>query len=100
MFIIKNTLGTIAGIFHSFISLYMFLILAAAILSWFNIDRTNKFMVILNKLTEPAFAFVRKKFPFTLSAGMDFSPIFLLVLLWLIDGIVIQSLLDIAYAGK
>ncbi len=71
----------------SIISLYIYVIIASAIFSWliaFNVVNTqNKFVYtvydILNRLTEPALAPIRRFMPNL--GGLDVSPVILLLVL-------------------
>ena len=71
----------------SIITLYIYVIIASAIFSWliaFNVVNTqNKFVYtvydILNRLTEPALAPIRRFMPNL--GGLDISPVILLLVL-------------------
>jgi YGGT family. len=66
-------------VFNSIISIYSFIIIAAALISWVSPDPYNPIVRILRNLTEPVLWRVRKLLPFTYKSGMDFSPVVLLV---------------------
>ena len=66
-----------ATIFISIISLYKWVIIISAILSWVQPDPYNPIVQMLYRLTEPAYALVRKFIP-TVFGGMDVAPIILI----------------------
>lgn len=100
MFVLGNALITVAGILGSLITLYSFVVFVACILSWVNADPYNPVVRIINSLTEPVFYRIRKYCPFVMIGGLDLSPILLIIVLQLFDGIVIGSLYDLAVKLK
>jgi YggT family protein len=66
-------------IISMFIQLYSLVILARVLMSWVNIDPYSPVARIIYDLTEPVLAPVRNMLP--PSAGLDFSPIIVMVLL-------------------
>ena len=61
------------------IDLYSLIIVAAVVVSWINVPRDHPAVRLLQQLTEPVLAPVRKIMP--PMGGMDFSPLVLLVAL-------------------
>ena len=61
------------------IDLYSVVVLAAVIMSWVHADRRHPLVQFVFNATEPALAPIRRIMPPT--AGLDFSPMILLVLL-------------------
>ena len=59
------------------ISLYKWVIIISALLTWVNPDPNNPIVQMLYRLTEPAYALVRKYIP-TVFGGMDLAPIILI----------------------
>lgn len=59
------------------ISLYKWIIIISALLTWVNPDPNNPIVQMLYRLTEPAYALVRKYIP-TVFGGMDLAPIILI----------------------
>ncbi len=66
-----------ATIFISILSLYKWVIIIGALLSWVQPDPYNPIVQMIYRLTEPAYALVRKFIP-TVFGGMDLSPIILI----------------------
>jgi YggT family protein len=59
------------------ISLYKWVIIISALLTWVRPDPNNPIVQMLYRLTEPAYAFVRKYIP-TVFGGMDLAPLILI----------------------
>jgi YggT family protein len=73
-----------------FIQLYSLVILARVLMSWVNIDPYSPLARIIFDLTEPVLAPVRNLLPPT--AGLDFSPIIVMVLLQVVGQILVTML--------
>lgn len=95
MFVFANLVTTVAGLLSLVINLYIFVIIVAAFLSWVKPDPYNAIVRTLRALTEPVFYRIRKTFPFVMISGIDLSPIVALVVLQLLNGVVVQSLLQL-----
>jgi len=67
---------------------YMILIIIAALLSFAQLDPYNPIVSSINRLTAPAFKFVRQKLPFLVLGGIDLSPIVLIVGLNFLNGLI------------
>ena len=70
-----------------FIQIYIWIIIIAAVLSMLQVDPRQPFVELMNRLTEPAFRFVRQKMPFTVVGGLDLSPVVLIIGLQLLSSI-------------
>ncbi|MGA1931529.1 YggT family protein [Arcobacter sp. YIC-464] len=66
------------------IFLYKWVIIISAILTWVKPDPYNPIVQMLYRLTEPAYAFVRRYIP-TVFGGMDLAPIILIFALIFIE---------------
>ena len=95
MFVFANLVTTVAGLLSLVINLYIFVIIVAAFLSWVKPDPYNAIVRTLRALTEPVFYRIRTPVPFGLLRGIDLSPIGALVARQLLNGVVVQSLLQL-----
>lgn len=95
-----STLGSIVfglgGILHSLITIYIWVVIIAALLTWVRPDPTNPIVQLLYRLTEPAYALVRRTIP-TVFNGIDLAPLIIIVGLQVVD--VIFTRLLYAFAG-
>ncbi|MFP4214178.1 MAG: YggT family protein [Desulfohalobiaceae bacterium] len=96
MFILSNFLMAIAEILNALLSIYFWIIIISAILSWVNPDPYNPVVRILRNLTEPVLDRVRSWLPFTMLGGIDLSPIVVLLGIQFIKVFLVQSLTQIA----
>ncbi|MBQ4616495.1 MAG: YggT family protein [Mailhella sp.] len=101
MFVFANLVTTVAGLLSLVINLYIFVIIISAFLSWVNPDPYNGIVRTIRALTEPVFYRIRKMLPFVMLNGMDLSPVVALVALHLLNGVVVQSLMQLGlkFAG-
>lgn len=74
---IDALLSSIFTVILSIIFLYKWIIIISAILSWVRPDPYNPIVQMLYRLTEPAYAFIRKYIP-TVISGMDLAPLILI----------------------
>ena len=95
MFVFANLVTTVAGLLSMVINLYIFVIIVSAFLSWVNPDPYNAIVRTIRALTEPVLYRVRKNLPFVMVNGLDLSPIVVLVALQLLNGVVVQSLMQL-----
>jgi len=79
----------IIQLIHSVINMYIWVIIIASVLSFIQLDPRNPIVEVLNRLTQPAFSFVRQKLPFVVFSGIDLSPIVIILGLQFIDTILI-----------
>ena len=98
MIILANTMSAVAMILGSLLSLYFWIVIIAAVLTWVRPDPYNPIVRTLRALTEPVFYRVRKWLPFTYTSGMDFSPVVVLLCIELFNRIVVASLAQYALA--
>jgi YggT family protein len=74
---IDALLSSVFTIVLSIIFLYKWVIIISALLTWVRPDPNNPVVQMLYRLTEPAYAVVRKYIP-TVFGGMDLAPIILI----------------------
>jgi YggT family protein len=99
MFVFSNFLIAIARILDIGLSLYMYIIIARALISWVNPDPYNPIVRFLNSVTEPVLYPIRRKLPARFG-GMDFSPVVVILAIIFIQSFVVQSLVEMAAGLK
>lgn len=87
---IDSLLVAFATLFVTIISLYKWVIIISALLSWVQPDPYNPIVQMLNRLTQPAYDMVRRFIP-TVFGGMDMAPLILIFALQFIE-IFVQNL--------
>lgn len=80
------------GLIRTLGILYIYIIIIASFLSFVRPDPHNPIVQALYRMTEPVFAWIRKKMPFVMLGGMDLSPLVIIFGLQFID-IIIRNLL-------
>jgi len=71
------------AIAHLILDLYSLVLFAAVFLSWINLSPDNQFLRLVQRLTEPVLAPLRRVLP--TAGGFDFSPIVALLLVRLLQ---------------
>jgi len=99
MFLLANLLGALAAVLNLFLTLYMWLIIARAVISWVSPDPSNTIVRILYLVTEPVLYRVRRAFPLSVG-GIDFSPIIIFVVIIFLQRFLVQSLYDMAQSMR
>ena len=75
--------------------MFMWIVIARAILSWVSPDPYNPIVRFIHKITEPVLHQIRKRLPLNFG-GIDFSPILVLLAIIFMRQFVVQSLYDLA----
>ncbi|MBA1432451.1 MAG: YggT family protein [Epsilonproteobacteria bacterium] len=88
---IVDIIQGVGGIVISLINVYIWVIIIAALLSFVNPDPYNPIVQFLYRVTEPAYAFVRRFMPTTMN-GLDFAPLIIIIGLQVIM-VILSSLL-------
>lgn len=71
-------------ILNNLILLYMWVIIIAAVLTWVRPDPYNPVVQLLYRLTQPAYALVRRFIPTTFN-GIDLSPLIIIIFLQVVQ---------------
>lgn len=71
---------SIAVVVLGVVSLYKWVVIISALLSWVRPDPYNPIVQMLTRLTEPAYALVRRYIP-TVFGGMDLAPLIIIFIL-------------------
>lgn len=95
MFIFANFLVAVAEVLQIVLTLYMYIIIAQAVLSWVSPDPYNPIVRFIHNITEPVLYRVRSKLP-VIFGGIDFSPIIVILGIVFLQRFVVNSLLMLA----
>jgi YggT family protein len=95
MFIISNFLIAIAKVLDIGLSLYMWIVIAQAVISWVNPDPYNPIVRFLYSVTEPVLYNIRRRLP-VYFGGLDFSPIIVIIVIIFLRTFLVQSLIQLA----
>ncbi len=89
-------MGLIINFFDLLFTLLTFAIIARALVSWLPIDRYHPAIQLLDQITEPILAPLRRFVP-PIGGMMDITPIVALILLQILQAIVHRVLISIYY---
>ena len=95
MFVVSNFLVAIAKILNIALSLYMWIVIGRAIISWVNPDPYNPIVRFLNAVTEPVLYPIRRKIPINLG-GIDFSPVLVILAIIFLQSFLVKTLMQMA----
>ena len=91
----SNFLTAIAKVLDVVLTIFMWIVIARAILSWVSPDPYNPIVRFIHNITEPVLHQIRKRLPLNFG-GIDFSPILVLLAIIFLRQFVVQSLFDLA----
>jgi YggT family protein len=95
MFAMRHLIEALASILDLALNIYMWLIIARALLSWVNPDPYNPIVRFLYNVTEPVLGWVRRRVPL-IFGGLDLSPLLILLAIVFLRRFLIMTLLDLA----
>ena len=95
MLVFSNLLTAIAKVLDVVLVIFMWIVIARAILSWVSPDPYNPIVRFIHNITEPVLLQIRKRLPLNFG-GIDFSPILVLLAIIFLRQFVVQSLYDLA----
>ncbi|MCL5808319.1 MAG: YggT family protein [Deltaproteobacteria bacterium] len=99
MFVLGNFIVAVARIIDMALTLYMWIIVIRAVLSWVNPDPYNPVVRLLYQVTEPLLARVRRWIPFR-GMGIDISPIIILLVIVFLQSFLVPSLMQLAHSFR
>jgi len=95
MFVLGNFIVAVAKILDVALTMYMWVIIARAVISWVNPDPYNPIVQFLYRVTEPVMAPIRRWIPFG-NMGIDFTPIILILAIVFLQSFLVRSMMELA----
>lgn len=99
MFIFANLLLALANILNILLTVYMWIIIISALLSWVNPDPYNPIVRFLYAVTDPVLRPIRRIIGLRLGV-IDISPMIAILAILFIKSFLIKSLIEFAYKLK
>ena len=96
MFIVANLVEITARILDIGLTIYMWIVIVCALLSWVSPDPYNPIVRFLYRATEPVLRPVRRLIPMG-NIGIDISPVIVIVVIYLLQNFVVRSLVELAF---
>ncbi len=94
MFVLGNLFHAVAYILDTLLTIYMWIIIISALISWVNPDPYNPVVRFLHSVTEPVLSPIRRRLGF--SMGLDISPMIVILAIMFLRYFVIQTIFDFA----
>ena len=90
-----NFIGAIATVLDYVLMIYMWIIVARAIISWVSPSPYNPIVQFLYRATEPVLRYARRIIP-PIGGTLDLSPIIVLLVIVFLRQFLVQSLFELA----
>lgn len=95
MFVLSNFVVALARIIDIVLTLYMWIIIFRAIISWVNADPYNKIVIFLYRATEPVLRPVRRIILLR-NVGIDLSPIIVILVIIFLQYFLVETIIQLA----
>lgn len=92
MFVLENFVVAVAQIIDMALTLYIWVIIASAVISWVNPDPYNPIVRFLYRVTEPILAPVRRWLPLG-GLGIDFSPVIVIFAIYFLKLFLVKTII-------
>ncbi len=93
--VVTNLLLAVANVIDAVLSMYMWVVIARAVLSWVSPDPFNPIVRFIHNLTEPVLYAIRRRLPVVIG-GMDLSPLLVLLAIYFLRMFIPSTLSDLA----
>ena len=88
--ILQNFIMAVAEVLHIGLTLYMYIIIARAVLSWFQHNPYNPVIRFIYQVTDPVLNYARRIIPPI--AGLDLSPVVVIFIIIFLDRFIVSTL--------
>jgi YggT family protein len=95
MFVFSNFIVALAKVIDIVLTIYMWIIVFRALISWVNPDPYNQIVVFLYRFTEPVLGPIRRRLPMG-NIGIDFSPIIVILVIIFLQYFLVQTMIQMA----
>src|SRR5512145_1260175 len=92
---VSNLLNALANLVSLVLTVYLWIIIARAVLSWVNPDPFNPVVRFLYRVTEPVLRPIRRRMPM-MGMGLDLSPMLVILAIYFLQAFLVESLRDLA----
>ncbi len=91
----ENFIIALAKIIDMGLTLYIWVIIARALISWVNPDPYNPIVTFLYRATEPVMAPIRRLIPIR-GLGIDISPIIVIMIIYFLQMFLVKTMIQLA----
>ena len=99
MYILGNILIGLGNVLDILLSVYMWIVIIGALISWVNPDPYNPIVRFLRSATYPLFVWIRRRLPLTMG-GIDFSPIIVIAAIVFLKYALAGTIIETGYRLK
>lgn len=92
-----NFIIATARVLDIVLTVYLWIIIARAVISWVNPDPYNKIVIFLYRVTEPVLAPIRRIIP-AHTLPVDFSPLIVLLVIFFLKQFLVRTMIQMAGA--
>ncbi|MFQ5559280.1 MAG: YggT family protein [Nitrospinota bacterium] len=97
MFVFSNMVHALASVVNMVLTLYLWIIIGRAVLSWVNPDPNSPVVQFLYRVTEPVLEPIRRALPMH-SVGIDISPLVVIFGIYFLQMFLVPTLQQFALA--
>ncbi len=94
MFILSNFIFSLAKVIEILLTIFYWLILIRALISWVNPDPSNSIVQLLYRTTEPVLEPIRRFLPVS---AIDLSPVVVFLAIIFLKSFLVSTLFDLGY---
>ena len=95
MFALRHLIDALATIVNLALTIYMWVIIARALLSWVNPDPYNPIVRFLYNVTEPVLSWIRQRVP-VVFGGLDLAPLLVILAIIFLQRFLVATLVELA----
>jgi YggT family protein len=92
----SNFIIALAKVIDVVLTVYMWIIVARALISWVNPDPYNKIVIFLYRVTEPLLRPIRRMIP-RHNLPIDFAPLIVLLVIIFLQYFLVQTMIQLAH---
>jgi YggT family protein len=96
MFVLGNFIIALARVIDIVLTLYMWVIIFRALISWVNPDPYNQIVIFLYRVTEPVLRPIRRILPMR-NVGIDISPIIVILIIVFLQYFLVETIIQLAH---
>jgi YggT family protein len=95
MFVLSNLIIALAKVIDIALTIYMWIIIIRAVISWVNPDPYNQIVIFLYRVTEPVLRPIRRILPMR-NVGIDFSPVIVILVIIFLQYFLVETMIQMA----
>jgi len=92
MYVLGNFIIAAAQVLNIALTLYLWIVIIRALISWVNPDPYNPIVTFLHRVTDPVLIPIARALP--PMGGMDFSPLVLIMIIYFLQSFAVKTLIQ------